>query len=88
MLHPSDAFDELFPVLDQLKRLLSKVDQSPKKMMLDALKPSMQSLIQDDLLRHSDVDVKVAVASCISKITRIIALDAPYGDDQMRDVFS
>ncbi|GKB94168.1 armadillo-type fold protein [Tanacetum coccineum] len=87
MLHPSDAFDELFPVLDQLKRLLSKVDQSPKKTMLDALKPSMQSLIQDDLLRHSDVDVKVAVASCISKITRIIALDAPYGDDQMRDVF-
>ncbi|GJY76234.1 sister chromatid cohesion protein PDS5-like protein isoform X1 [Tanacetum coccineum] len=52
--------------------------------MLDALKPSMKVLIQDDLLRHSDVDVKVAVASCISQITRITAPDAPYDDDQMR----
>ncbi|GKA26860.1 sister chromatid cohesion protein PDS5-like protein isoform X1 [Tanacetum coccineum] len=47
----------------------------------------MKALIQDDLLRHSDVDVKVAVASCISEITRITAPDAPYDDDQMRDVF-
>ncbi|GJZ76941.1 putative reverse transcriptase domain-containing protein [Tanacetum coccineum] len=77
----------LLPVLDQVERLLSKVDQSPKKTMLDALKPSMKALIQDDLLRHSDVDVKVAVASCISEITRITAPDAPYDDDQMRDVF-
>ncbi|GJR75955.1 armadillo-type fold protein [Tanacetum coccineum] len=69
LLHPPDAVDELFPVLDQVERLLSK------------------ALIQDDLLRHSDVDVKVAVASCISEITRITAPDAPYDDDQMRDVF-
>ncbi|GJU10677.1 armadillo-type fold protein [Tanacetum coccineum] len=93
LLHPPDVVDELLPVLDvnakilQVERLLSKVDQSPKKTMLDALKPSMKALIQDDLLRHSDVDVKVAVASCISEITRITALDAPYDDDQMRDVF-
>ncbi|GJW21341.1 reverse transcriptase domain-containing protein, partial [Tanacetum coccineum] len=87
LLHPPDAVDELLPVLDQVERLLSKVDQSPKKTMLDALKPSMKALIQDDLLRHSDVDVKVAAASCISEITRITAPDAPYDDDQMRDVF-
>ena len=60
------------------------MEQSPKKTMLDALKPSMKALIQDDLLRHSDVDVKVAAASCISEITRITAPDAPYDDDQMR----
>ncbi|GJT78228.1 armadillo-type fold protein [Tanacetum coccineum] len=87
LLHQPDAVDELLPVLDQVERLLSKVDQSPKKTMLDALKPSMKALIQDDLLRHSDVDVKVAAASCISEITRITAPDAPYDDDQMRDVF-
>lgn len=52
--------------------------------MLDALKPSMKSLIQDSLTKHSDIDVKVAVASCISEITRITAPDAPYDDDQMR----
>ncbi|KAI7749512.1 hypothetical protein M8C21_001877, partial [Ambrosia artemisiifolia] len=38
-------------------------------------------------LKHSDVDVKVAVASCISEITRITAPDAPYDDNQMKDVF-
>lgn len=85
--HPSDSIDELLRVLDQVERLLSKVDQSPDKSMLDALKPSMKALIQDSLLRHSDVDVTVAVASCISEITRITAPDAPYNDDQMRDVF-
>ncbi|KVH91665.1 Armadillo-type fold [Cynara cardunculus var. scolymus] len=82
--HPPDSVDELLPVLDQVEKLLSKVDQSPKKSMLDALKPSMKALIQDGLSRHSDVDVKVAVASCISEITRITAPDAPYTDDQMR----
>ncbi|KAI3692100.1 hypothetical protein L6452_31909 [Arctium lappa] len=85
--HPPDSVDELLPVLDQVEKLLSKVDQSPKKSMLDALKPSMKALIHDGLSRHSDVDVKVAVASCISEITRITAPDAPYTDDQMRDVF-
>ncbi|XP_052620681.1 sister chromatid cohesion protein PDS5 homolog C isoform X1 [Lactuca sativa] len=85
--HPPDSVDGLLPVLDQVEKLLSKVDQSPKKSMLDALKPSMRALIQDSLLGHSDVDVKVAVASCISEITRITAPDAPYNDDQMRDVF-
>lgn len=85
--HPPDSVDELLPVLDQVEKLLSKVDQSPKKSMLDALKPLMNALISDGLSRHSDVDVKVAVASCISEITRITAPDAPYSDDQMRDVF-
>ncbi|KAL8238921.1 hypothetical protein R6Q59_015488 [Mikania micrantha] len=87
LLHPPDPVDELLPVLDQVETLLSRVDQSPRKSMVDALKPSMKALIHDNLLKHSDVDVKVAVASCISEITRITAPDAPYDDNQMRDVF-
>ncbi|KAL8209991.1 hypothetical protein R6Q57_006723 [Mikania cordata] len=87
LLHPPDSVDELLPVLDQVETLLSRVDQSPRKSMVDALKPSMKALIHDNLLKHSDVDVKVAVASCISEITRITAPDAPYDDNQMRDVF-
>nr|GEW24788.1 sister chromatid cohesion protein PDS5-like isoform X1 [Tanacetum cinerariifolium] len=55
--------------------------------MRDALKPLMKALIHDDLLRHSDVDVKVAVASCIAEIIRITAPDPPYDDDQMRAAF-
>ncbi|KAK1419240.1 hypothetical protein QVD17_28403 [Tagetes erecta] len=85
--HPPDSVDQLLPVLDNLENLLSKVDQSPKRSMLDALKPSMKALIQDSLSKHSDIDVKVAVACCISEITRITAPDAPYDDDQMKDVF-
>ncbi|KAI7752993.1 hypothetical protein M8C21_026734 [Ambrosia artemisiifolia] len=84
---PSDSVDELLRLLDKVEKLLLKVDQSPRKSMLDALKPSMNALIKDSLSKHSDMDVKVAVASCISEITRITAPDAPYTDDQMRDVF-
>jgi hypothetical protein len=52
--------------------------------MQDALLPSMKALISIELLRHSEMDVKVSVASCITEITRITAPDAPYDDDQMK----
>ena len=44
----------------------------------------MIALVANELLRHSDNDVKVAVASCINEIMRITAPDAPYEDDQMK----
>ena len=52
--------------------------------MQSALAPSLKALVSDQLLRHSDIDVKVAVAACISEITRITAPDAPYNDEQMK----
>lgn len=52
--------------------------------MQAALSPSLKALVAEPLLRHSDVDVKVAVASCISEITRITAPEAPYDDEQMK----
>lgn len=60
------------------------MEQSPTKSMQSALAPSLTALVAEQLFRHSDVDVKVAVASCISEITRITAPDAPYDDDQMK----
>ncbi|GJW55362.1 armadillo-type fold protein [Tanacetum coccineum] len=48
----------------------------------------LEQQLKEDDIRHSDVDVKVAAASCMSEIMRItVAPDAPYDDDQMRDVF-
>ncbi|GKC10194.1 2-oxoglutarate dehydrogenase, mitochondrial-like protein [Tanacetum coccineum] len=44
----------------------------------------MEALIQDNLVRNSDVDVRVAVASCMSEIIRITASDAAYDNEQMR----
>lgn len=52
--------------------------------MQNALSPLMKALVAGKLFKHSDVDVKVAVAACISEITRITAPDAPYDDEQMK----
>ncbi|QCE16301.1 transcriptional regulator ATRX [Vigna unguiculata] len=84
---PPSSVEELLSLLDQVESFLSKVEQSPSNSMQIALSPSLKALIADKLLRHSDDDVKVAVASCISEITRITAPDAPYDDDQMKEVF-
>nr|KYP45759.1 Sister chromatid cohesion protein PDS5 isogeny B-B [Cajanus cajan] len=73
--------------MQRVESCLSRVEQSPSKSMQNALSPSLKALIADTLLGHPDVDVKVAVASCISEITRITAPEAPYDDDQMKEVF-
>ncbi|KAF4390243.1 hypothetical protein F8388_019898, partial [Cannabis sativa] len=71
----------------RVENCLSKVDQSPSESMQSALSPSLKALVDETLLGHTNVDVKVVVASCISEITRITAPDAPYDDDQMKEVF-
>ncbi|KAL6523871.1 hypothetical protein OROMI_030966 [Orobanche minor] len=87
LLQPPSSLDELLPLLDQIEKLLSKVEQSPTQSMQTALSPLVKALVVEELLKHSDADVKVGVASCISEITRITAPDAPYDDDKMKDVF-
>ncbi|KAL9226801.1 hypothetical protein vseg_002572 [Gypsophila vaccaria] len=87
LLSPPSSVAELLSSLDLVENLLSGVEQSPSESMKEALVPSTKALITDELLRHSDVDVKVSVASCISEITRITAPEAPYADDQMKEVF-
>lgn len=71
-------------MLQKLFVSLSEVEQSPPDSMQNALSPLMKGLVGGKLFKHSDVDVKVAVAACISEITRITAPDAPYDDDQMK----
>ncbi|CAN0855088.1 Sister chromatid cohesion protein PDS5 homolog C [Linum grandiflorum] len=87
LVNPPSSVDELLPLLDKVDGYLARVEQSPSESMQRALAPSLSSLITDQLFRHSDADVNVAVASCISEITRITAPEAPYDDDQMKDVF-
>lgn len=87
LLVPPASVDELLPLLDQVENCLLKVEQSPSMSMQNALSASLKALVTDQLLRHSDIDVKVAVAACISEITRITAPDAPYDDDQMKEIF-
>uniref|UniRef100_A0A1D1YV29 Sister chromatid cohesion protein PDS5 B-B n=2 Tax=Anthurium amnicola TaxID=1678845 RepID=A0A1D1YV29_9ARAE len=87
LLAPPSAVDELLPILDQAETLLSRVEQSPSQSMTAALHPAMMGLTAKELLGHSDTGVKVAVASCISEITRITAPEAPYNDDLMKEIF-
>ncbi|KAE8682553.1 hypothetical protein F3Y22_tig00111238pilonHSYRG00195 [Hibiscus syriacus] len=87
LVEPPSSVDELIPLLDQVESFLSRVEQSPSQSMQNALSPSLKALVAEHLFRHPDDDVKVAVAACISEITRITAPDAPYEDDQMREVF-
>ncbi|KAK8660694.1 hypothetical protein V6N13_051609 [Hibiscus sabdariffa] len=87
LLEPPSSVDELITLLDKVESFLSRVEQSPSQSMQNALSPSLKALIAEPLFRHPDDDVKVAVAACISEITRISAPDAPYQDDQMREVF-
>ncbi|KAM7255529.1 hypothetical protein ACFE04_008427 [Oxalis oulophora] len=87
LLNPPSALHQLLSLLDQLETFLLKVDQSPSHHMLNALSPALKSLVADQLFNHSHNDVKAAVASCISEITRITAPEAPYNDRQMEKVF-
>ncbi|XP_010526241.1 PREDICTED: muscle M-line assembly protein unc-89 [Tarenaya hassleriana] len=87
ILDPPSSVEDLLPLLDKVESCLTKVDQSPPDSMQNVLSPLMKALVADRLFKHSDIDVNAAVAACISEITRITAPDAPYDDDQMKEVF-
>ncbi|XP_015691513.2 E3 ubiquitin-protein ligase RBBP6 isoform X2 [Oryza brachyantha] len=80
--------EELLRLIEEAETWLSRVDQSPPESMHKALRPTMSALINKELLDHSDPDVKLAVASCLTEVTRITAPEAPYDDDVMKDVFT
>ncbi|XVF74848.1 hypothetical protein PTKIN_Ptkin13bG0143900 [Pterospermum kingtungense] len=87
LLNPPSSIDEFLMLLDKVENLLTSVEQAPPRSMQKALLPVMKALISDTLLRHSDMDVKVSVVSCITEITRITAPDAPYNDERMKEIF-
>jgi hypothetical protein len=70
--------------LQQIRKCLSRVEQAPTPYIKAALSPSLKALIADKLIKHSNVDVKVALASCFNEITRIAAPEMPYNDPQMK----
>ncbi|MCH88100.1 sister chromatid cohesion protein PDS5 like B-B, partial [Trifolium medium] len=81
---PPSSVDELFKLLTRVEGFLSMVKQACNPSMQAALSPYLNALVADKLLRHSDQDVKVAVASCIIEITRIFAPEVPYDDARMK----
>ncbi|XP_050234198.1 sister chromatid cohesion protein PDS5 homolog D isoform X2 [Mercurialis annua] len=79
--------DWFYLLFQKLEHLLINVEQEPSRSMQEAVLPSMKALISDALMKHSDEDVKVSVASCISEITRITAPEPPYSDEYMKEYF-
>ncbi|GJR29890.1 phospholipase-like protein [Tanacetum coccineum] len=60
--------------------------QSASISMIKPLNPIIKALIAEDLVRHSNMAVKISVACCICEIMRIMAPDSPYDDNQMKTV--
>ncbi|XP_050224466.1 sister chromatid cohesion protein PDS5 homolog C-like isoform X2 [Mercurialis annua] len=82
----STSVDDLLLLLHKLESCLSAVEQSPSNCVQKALNPAIKVLTTKKLINHSNVDVKVGVAACICEILRITAPDAPYGDEQMKEI--
>ncbi|XP_024971623.1 uncharacterized protein LOC112510439 isoform X2 [Cynara cardunculus var. scolymus] len=84
---PHSSTKELLELLDKIEQFLTFVGQAPSISMQSALVPSMGALISDQLVKHSDVDVRVSVASCLCEVARITAPDPPYKDEIMKEIF-
>jgi len=70
--------------MQDVKESLLKLEHSPPESTSDTIRPATEALIKKELLGHPDPKVRLAVASCISEITRITAPDAPYDDNEMK----
>ena len=67
--------------LQEASALFMIIKQQPGQGVLAALQPSIDALVERNLLKHKDKDIQVLVASCISEVLRIVAPDAPFTDE-------
>jgi hypothetical protein len=81
------SLEEQLSLLDEVEKLLIKVEQSSPEPLIKALKPIIEVLIGDQLLKNDEIDVQFSAASCISQILRITAPESPYGDEIMKMYF-
>ncbi|KAK9905366.1 hypothetical protein M0R45_000247 [Rubus argutus] len=72
---------------EQATLCLSELDQSPPASTLESMQPFVNAIVKLELSKHQDRDVKLLVATCICEITWITALEAPYSDDVLKDIF-
>ncbi|KAE9616319.1 hypothetical protein Lalb_Chr04g0264431 [Lupinus albus] len=77
----------LLQLLNELALVLSTMDQAPTEPIQKSLLPSMKALISDELLRHTNGDVKISVTCCITEIARITAPEVPFNDELMKEIF-
>ncbi|CAN5952052.1 unnamed protein product [Sphagnum jensenii] len=86
-LAKANAKEALMTLLPKAATMLEEVEQSPPSSTIFAMKACSDALVDPALLRHKDKDVGLLVALCISEIMRIVAPDAPYSDDCLKEIF-
>ncbi|MCD7460680.1 hypothetical protein HAX54_044210 [Datura stramonium] len=87
LMNPPSSTDELLNLLDKVESLLKMICQHPSDSTRTALQPVMKALIRNEILRHTNEDVKVSVVSCITELSRITAPKYPYDDHkQMEEI--
>nr|GEU99621.1 molybdenum cofactor sulfurase [Tanacetum cinerariifolium] len=70
---------------ERTEKLLAMVDQSPNSLMQEAVDQPTKALFNESLLKHSSMDLRASVTSCLGEITRITAPYALYVDEEMKE---
>ncbi|GJN02424.1 hypothetical protein PR202_ga19774 [Eleusine coracana subsp. coracana] len=83
---PQDK-DELLGLLEEAETWLVRLNQEKTSSTPGILSPIKGILISRDLLDHPNPDVKLAITSCLTEVTRLTAPDSPYDNDVMKEVF-
>ena len=77
--------DVLLKKLKQLHQELAEMDQ--ELVDVASLGPARKDLINTSLLLHKDRGVKAYTACCLADLLRLYAPDAPYNQNELRDIF-
>ena len=77
--------DILLKKLKQLHQELADMDQ--EVVDVGSLSPVRKELISTSLLLHKDRGVKAYTACCLADLLRLYAPDAPYNQNELRDIF-
>ena len=77
--------DALLKKLKQLHQELADMDQ--EHVDVNSLAPVRKDLISTSILLHKDRGVKAYAACCLADLLRLYAPDAPYTQNELRDIF-
>ena len=77
--------DALQKKLKQLHQELADMDQ--EHVDVNSLAPVRKDLINTSILLHKDRGVKAYTACCLADLLRLYAPDAPYTQNELRDIF-
>ncbi|TBU45152.1 armadillo-type protein [Dichomitus squalens] len=77
--------DTLLKKLKQLHQELAEMDQ--EHVDVNSLAPVRKDLVSTSILLHKDRGVKAYAACCLADLLRLYAPDAPYTQNELRDIF-